>query len=57
MGFCGPSSFLSEIVSGARPKGGAIKEGIPSIGAENIIILGFMIIQKRNIFQLISSMN
>ena len=31
---------LSEIVSGARPKGGSIASGVPSIGAENIIKLG-----------------
>ncbi len=32
--------LLAELVSGARPKGGAVDEGIPSIGAENIIGLG-----------------
>ncbi len=31
---------LSELVTGARPKGGAILSGVPSIGAENIIGLG-----------------
>jgi len=31
---------LAEVVSGARPKGGAIKEGVPSVGAENVIGLG-----------------
>ena len=32
--------FLAEIVSGARPRGGAVGEGIPSIGAENVLGLG-----------------
>ncbi|HRD01043.1 MAG TPA: restriction endonuclease subunit S [Candidatus Saccharicenans sp.] len=31
---------LSELVTGARPKGGAVLSGVPSIGAENIIGLG-----------------
>jgi type I restriction enzyme, S subunit len=31
---------LAELVSGARPKGGAVEEGVPSIGAENVIGLG-----------------
>lgn len=31
---------LVELVSGARPKGGAIDEGVPSVGAENVIGLG-----------------
>lgn len=31
---------LGELVSGARPKGGAVQEGVPSIGAENVIGLG-----------------
>lgn len=31
---------LAELVSGSRPKGGAVKSGIPSIGAENVIGLG-----------------
>ena len=31
---------LAELVSGARPKGGAVEEGIPSVGAENVIGLG-----------------
>jgi type I restriction enzyme S subunit len=31
---------LGELVSGARPKGGAAQEGVPSIGAENVIGLG-----------------
>ena len=31
---------LEELVSGGRPKGGAIEDGVPSIGAENIIGLG-----------------
>ena len=33
-------SALKELVSGARPRGGAVVDGIPSIGAENIIGLG-----------------
>jgi type I restriction enzyme S subunit len=32
--------FLGELVSGARPKGGAVEEGVPSVGAENVIGLG-----------------
>ncbi len=31
---------LAELVSGGRPSGGAVTEGVPSIGAENIIGLG-----------------
>ncbi|MGE4529541.1 MAG: restriction endonuclease subunit S [Rhodospirillaceae bacterium] len=31
---------LIELVSGARPKGGAVDNGVPSIGAENVIGLG-----------------
>lgn len=31
---------LSELVSGSRPQGGAIEQGVPSIGAENVIGLG-----------------
>jgi type I restriction enzyme S subunit len=31
---------LAELVSGARPKGGAVEEGVPSVGAENVIGLG-----------------
>ncbi|GIW56644.1 MAG: restriction endonuclease [Nitrospiraceae bacterium] len=31
---------LAELVSGGRPKGGAALEGVPSIGAENVIGLG-----------------
>ena len=31
---------LSELVTGSRPKGGAVVTGVPSIGAENIIGLG-----------------
>jgi type I restriction enzyme S subunit len=31
---------LGELVSGGRPKGGAAAEGVPSIGAENVIGLG-----------------
>jgi type I restriction enzyme S subunit len=31
---------LGELVSGARPKGGAAQEGVPSVGAENVIGLG-----------------
>ncbi|MCD6390283.1 MAG: DUF559 domain-containing protein [Desulfobulbaceae bacterium] len=31
---------LGELMSGARPKGGAAQEGIPSVGAENVIGLG-----------------
>ena len=34
------NDFLSELVSGARPKGGAVGEGVPSIGAENVRGLG-----------------
>ncbi len=33
-------SQLSELVSGARPKGGAVDSGVPSIGAENVNGLG-----------------
>lgn len=33
-------NVLSELVSGSRPRGGAAKEGVPSIGAENVIGLG-----------------
>lgn len=33
-------NVLRELISGSRPKGGAIGSGIPSIGAENIIGLG-----------------
>jgi type I restriction enzyme S subunit len=32
--------LLQEIISGSRPKGGAISEGVPSVGAENILGLG-----------------
>ena len=31
---------LATLVSGARPRGGAVKSGIPSIGAENVLGLG-----------------
>ncbi len=31
---------IGELVSGGRPKGGAAEEGIPSVGAENVIGLG-----------------
>lgn len=31
---------LAELVSGARPKGGAVDEGIPSVAAENVVGLG-----------------
>ena len=31
---------LEALVSGQRPKGGAVAEGVPSVGAENIIGLG-----------------
>lgn len=31
---------VDALVSGGRPKGGAAKEGVPSVGAENIIGLG-----------------
>ncbi|MHB2153727.1 restriction endonuclease subunit S [Calditrichota bacterium GD2] len=34
------NDVLSELVSGARPKGGSVEKGIPSIGAENIKGLG-----------------
>ena len=34
------SEAISELVSGSRPRGGAVKSGIPSIGAENILGLG-----------------
>jgi type I restriction enzyme S subunit len=32
--------ILTELVSGARPRGGAVEEGVPSVGAENVIGLG-----------------
>lgn len=32
--------ILKDIISGSRPKGGAVKEGFPSIGAENVLGLG-----------------
>jgi type I restriction enzyme, S subunit len=32
--------ILRELVSGARPKGGAVLDGVPSVGAENVIGLG-----------------
>ena len=38
---CTLDSQLAELISGARPKGGAIDSGIPSIGAENVNGLGF----------------
>ncbi|GIW60631.1 MAG: hypothetical protein KatS3mg087_1697 [Patescibacteria group bacterium] len=31
---------LAELVSGGRPKGGAVEAGVPSVGAENVIGLG-----------------
>lgn len=31
---------LAKLISGARPKGGSVASGIPSIGAENVIGLG-----------------
>jgi type I restriction enzyme S subunit len=31
---------LRALVSGARPRGGAVDEGVPSVGAENVIGLG-----------------
>ena len=34
------NDVLGELVSGARPKGGAIDQGVPSVGAENVIGLG-----------------
>lgn len=34
------SDVLGELVSGGRPKGGAIKDGVPSVGAENVLGLG-----------------
>ena len=34
------ADVLVELVSGARPKGGAVGDGVPSVGAENIIGLG-----------------
>ena len=34
------AEVLFELVSGSRPKGGAVQDGVPSIGAENIIGLG-----------------
>ena len=33
-------TLLSDLVSGSRPRGGAISEGVPSIGAENILGIG-----------------
>lgn len=33
-------NVLAELVSGGRPKGGAVEEGVPSVGAENINGLG-----------------
>ena len=36
----GLGECLSAIVSGQRPRGGAVESGVPSIGAENIIGLG-----------------
>ncbi len=32
--------ILTELVSGGRPRGGAVESGIPSVGAENVIGLG-----------------
>lgn len=32
---------LGKLISGARPKGGSVASGIPSIGAENVIGLGY----------------
>jgi type I restriction enzyme, S subunit len=32
--------IVSELVSGARPRGGAVEAGVPSIGAENVLGLG-----------------
>lgn len=32
--------ILNELESGNRPKGGAVEEGIPSVGAENVIGIG-----------------
>lgn len=37
---CQLGDVLAELVSGSRPTGGAISEGIPSIGAENVLGLG-----------------
>jgi type I restriction enzyme S subunit len=34
------ADILAELVTGARPKGGALDEGVPSVGAENVIGLG-----------------
>lgn len=34
------ADVLAELVSGSRPRGGAIGEGVPSIGAENVLGLG-----------------
>ncbi len=34
------NDVLADIVSGGRPKGGAVEEGVPSVGAENVIGLG-----------------
>ncbi len=34
------ADVLGELVSGGRPKGGAAEEGVPSVGAENVIGLG-----------------
>ena len=31
---------LAELISGSRPRGGAVEVGVPSIGAENVIGLG-----------------
>ena len=36
----GLGECLSALVSGQRPRGGAVESGVPSIGAENIIGLG-----------------
>ncbi len=33
-------NVLAELVSGGRPRGGAVEEGVPSVGAENIIGIG-----------------
>lgn len=32
--------LIAELVSGARPKGGAVETGVPSVGAENVLGLG-----------------
>lgn len=34
------AEILREVVSGSRPKGGAVEAGVPSIGAENVLGLG-----------------